>query len=492
MKHFNKDRLYLLGIIMSVLIAFTGIFSYYVYYRQKSHLITDYQTRIKSEIKLISNLLTKVLATNCFYPVKDLLTIWTNGHSDVVLLEVILDTGNVVFSYNANKLDKHQFLVVDKINCPMHTLNLAIAYDSQTLTFTLNELYQNFILLTTSLIICVGFSLWFLLFRWIIKPVRLEISHHTQILRDMVNYTEGLYNAMNAHAAVLDNTGTITSTNQAWQNFAQRNGFKDDPAMIGESYFTMAAALYRFSVPMHDWKQGVEEVILGLRLQYICEYGCKDQDQQCWFIMHILPVVGSNPAIIIATHEDVTRVKESQLALAASEKQLREINQALNILSITDKLTQLYNRAKLDEVLAEETKHAKLYAMTPLSIILTDIDHFKHVNDTYGHQAGDRTLVQFAKILKENIRNSDVVGRWGGEEFLIICLHTDSAGAKYLAEKIRKILSNSCIENIGTITASFGVAGFLFGDDSDSLLGRADQALYEAKNSGRNRVVIAE
>jgi diguanylate cyclase (GGDEF)-like protein len=478
MKRFNKERLYSLSIIILILAIFTGFFSYYIYNRQKSHLISDYQSRIKTEIKLINRLITNVMAQDCSVNVNDLLSIWTNGHSDIALLEVILDSGKIIFSYHNSQPDKYEFLLSNTLKCSNNTINLAIAYDSRHLTNTLNELRNNFIVLTISLIVCMGLSLWFTLFRWLVKPMRLEINRHAIVLREMVGYIEDLYNAMSAHTAILDDAGIITSTNKSWQEFAKRNGYHNDPAMVGQLYVDMVAAMYQLNDQISVLKQGIQAVITGSISYYEYEYDCNDCNQQHWFIMRILPVISSKPFIIIATHEDVTKIKQGLLEL--------------DRLSTTDKLTQLYNRTKLDNALSEEIKRAQRYTTQSLSIILTDIDHFKKVNDTFGHQAGDSALIQFSKILRENIRNSDIAGRWGGEEFLIICPHTDNTGATQLAEKLRKILAHSNIEIVGNITASFGVAEFLSGDDADKLLGRADRALYKAKDAGRNQVMIAE
>ena len=158
-------------------------------------------------------------------------------------------------------------------------------------------------------------------------------------------------------------------------------------------------------------------------------------------------------------------------------------------LSITDKLTQLYNRVRLDEIFTIEI--AKFYRYnTHFSIIIIDIDHFKDVNDTYGHNVGDSVLKEFASILKSSVRIEDVVGRWGGEEFIILTSNYSVDGIASLAEKIRKNIESHEFAIVGKKTASFGVACLTEGDDQESLLARADEALYKAKNSGRNKVCL--
>ena len=168
-------------------------------------------------------------------------------------------------------------------------------------------------------------------------------------------------------------------------------------------------------------------------------------------------------------------------------KKLDEKNKQLEELSITDYLTKLYNRNKLDEILCIEAERSNRYATT-FGVIMIDIDHFKKINDVHGHQMGDAVLKELANIIKVNSRKVDTVGRWGGEEFLIVCPESNLAGILYLANKIRnEIASYSFLINEQK-TASFGVAIYKQDDDIYSLISRADDALYKAKESGRNKV----
>jgi len=158
-------------------------------------------------------------------------------------------------------------------------------------------------------------------------------------------------------------------------------------------------------------------------------------------------------------------------------------------LSITDRLTGLYNRLKLDELFAQYISIAKRH-QTPLSIILLDIDKFKSVNDTYGHQVGDSLLQAIAKLLKVNVRLEDAVGRWGGEEFLILLPSSNMEAAHVLAEKLRGVIEAEDFAYVGSCTASFGVATYHLNDDETSMVARADKCLYLAKENGRNRVEV--
>lgn len=155
--------------------------------------------------------------------------------------------------------------------------------------------------------------------------------------------------------------------------------------------------------------------------------------------------------------------------------------------SETDVLTGLPNRLKIDQLLMNEKQRFLRYQHN-FSIILVDIDHFKEVNDNYGHQVGDDVLKEISNILSSNIRASDVVGRWGGEEFLVVCTHTHAQGAYALAEKLRQKLESHTFSNIEQKTASFGVAVYEENDTLESLFKKSDEALYRAKESGRNQV----
>ena len=174
--------------------------------------------------------------------------------------------------------------------------------------------------------------------------------------------------------------------------------------------------------------------------------------------------------------------------LKRAQNDLEAANTKFQLLSSTDALTTLANRYRLDEALQHAVNRAKRY-QRPLSVILIDLDFFKHVNDTYGHHGGDEVLKKTSKLLLQNCRDSDTVGRWGGEEFLIICPETNKDEAIILAEKLRSILSSVPMIYTHIQTASFGVS--TYDDDTpETLMIHADEALYVAKTSGRNCVCV--
>jgi diguanylate cyclase len=162
-------------------------------------------------------------------------------------------------------------------------------------------------------------------------------------------------------------------------------------------------------------------------------------------------------------------------------------SRALMLLAHTDALTGLANRRQLQDTLTARTEEARRYDRG-FAVVLLDIDHFKEVNDTSGHAAGDQVLTTLAQVLQQQVRAPDLLGRWGGEEFLIVAPETNLAQAAELAERCRRELATHTFTGDHHITASFGCAAFADGDTSDDILRRADKALYEAKVAGRNRV----
>lgn len=173
--------------------------------------------------------------------------------------------------------------------------------------------------------------------------------------------------------------------------------------------------------------------------------------------------------------------------VAERTSELVEKNKQLEKLSITDRLTGLNNRLKLDQVIDEEFARCRL-EFGRFALILLDIDKFKSINDTYGHAVGDMVLIEFANLLVDGIRSEDVAGRWGGEEFLIICPNTELKDAAGLAEHLRNKVAEHSFPVIQNRTSSFGVSEFRKGDTIAAMLNRADSALYRAKENGRNRV----
>jgi len=205
-----------------------------------------------------------------------------------------------------------------------------------------------------------------------------------------------------------------------------------------------------------------------------------------WFVTFLI--------ILIIRFFDYSRER------AANKKKQEELKKNLRALEIEkseyersskeDPLTGCLNRAGFSGVLLREQEKLSRTG-NPVSFMIFDIDHFKEVNDTYGHLVGDEVLVNLAKLVQSMIRNTDSLVRWGGEEFVILSDETSIQNAAFLAEKLRKAIESTALISQQQVTCSFGVTEMVPGEDPKSLIARADKALYTSKEGGRNRVTVA-
>jgi two-component system, cell cycle response regulator len=192
------------------------------------------------------------------------------------------------------------------------------------------------------------------------------------------------------------------------------------------------------------------------------------------------------PTELLARVQAAARVKRLQ-------DELRQRNEELDLVSRTDALTGLRNRRHVEEYLTKLVSLARRN-VEPIAVLIVDIDHFKSVNDGHGHDAGDAVLREVAGRMVDSVRLEDMVGRWGGEEFLVVLPNTAAQGAAELAERLRQVVAGEpCPLPDGgavPVTISLGCAASVI-DDAATLVRSADAAMYEAKESGRNRVVVA-
>ena len=188
---------------------------------------------------------------------------------------------------------------------------------------------------------------------------------------------------------------------------------------------------------------------------------------------YIHPIFDKDNQIIAyqALREDITYKKE------------------LEFLSSHDKLTNIYNRSKFDQLLEYELEQYTRYKKT-FSLAMLDIDYFKRINDNYGHQVGDSVLIEIVKVIKNQIRESDVISRWGGEEFMIMLPYTNIDESHIVMKKIQISIQNHTFQSVGKMTLSSGLSEVLVDDTAFSIMKRIDSALYKAKESGRNSIVI--
>jgi diguanylate cyclase (GGDEF)-like protein len=178
----------------------------------------------------------------------------------------------------------------------------------------------------------------------------------------------------------------------------------------------------------------------------------------------------------------------TQSELYKKNLQLQAANRKLEELSITDQLTGLYNRRKLYAELERECERMKRYNRA-FSVIMLDLDNFKDVNDAFGHQRGDKTLIEIANLIKGVVRSVDIVSRWGGDEFLILCPETELSEARELADRLRRKIAEHSFPGGIQVTASMGVCEISPEDNIEQFLSKVDEMLYRAKNSGKNTVM---
>ena len=221
----------------------------------------------------------------------------------------------------------------------------------------------------------------------------------------------------------------------------------------------------------------------SILLPTIAKLVCSPEALQSDAVLPVLmQMMVSHPFYITA----LIGVSTLQISFAQVEGQANAMSLAAN----TDFLTQTANRRATDQALKQALVQAHQTG-TRMAVIFIDLDYFKQINDTFGHEVGDQVLVAIACLLKLHLRHSDTLGRWGGEEFIIVVTDTTYTASYELAKRLCQAISNHPFALVDAITASFGVAFSLPEDSVESLINRADQALYQAKRQGRNQVAVA-
>jgi diguanylate cyclase (GGDEF)-like protein/PAS domain S-box-containing protein len=219
-----------------------------------------------------------------------------------------------------------------------------------------------------------------------------------------------------------------------------------------------------------------------------------------WADVIATPVLASDGTVVevLGISRDISEFKSyeaelhgAKVALEEANRSLADANSQLTNLAAIDPLTGAFNRRHFEETIEKRLLEAQRHEH-PISLAIFDIDHFKTVNDTFGHAKGDQVLIELSKLVRLSLRASDELARWGGEEFVVLMPHISANDAMKVAEKLRLKIANHRIADIGVVTVSFGVAEARQNETFDHWLSRADDALYKAKGSGRNAVHVAE
>ncbi len=289
--------------------------------------------------------------------------------------------------------------------------------------------------------------------------------------------------------------GMITSVSQAVESL---RGLTPEEAMaqpIEQIHPPASLAISRgyFSQLADDLQAGRPLPSFRGELEYFCRDG-----STVWMDVMALPVLDEQGQFmeLLGVSRDITERKRTALELQQAREAAETANRALQIanrklgrLATTDGLTGLWNRRALDELVRREILRVDRYG-DALSMVLFDIDHFKTVNDRFGHLAGDHVLVELGRRVKAQLRDCDGLGRWGGEEFLVLLPHSSGQEARQLAERLRRLVEAEPFEAVGSVTISAGVAQRRPRESAEDWFRRLDRVMYRAKERGRNRVEL--
>lgn len=268
------------------------------------------------------------------------------------------------------------------------------------------------------------------------------------------------------------NRGEITFMNLAFLTFAgvpDIEAFKVQKA-LDKLLVSKDGAFYK-NKPLEEW---LKEVLLAKNQQFVVH-------------MRSLGSLGAEASAFIVKVSKISD-EEGMLVTFADVTDLERDRAKFNELATTDALTGIFNRKKFNDELAREVERSRRYNQK-IALIFFDIDHFKRVNDTFGHPVGDVVLQEIARIVTQNIRKGDIFARWGGEEFVVLVPENGHSTAGKLAEKLRVAIESHTFGEVGKVTCSFGVAKFHLDEEEAEFIKRADEALYKAKRSGRNCVI---
>lgn len=245
-----------------------------------------------------------------------------------------------------------------------------------------------------------------------------------------------------------------------------------------------------FIIPLNGHKKGlIISLIFYAIAFYIAYNGIGVWQEGLWNTHSFIRFVASSLLLVYITYITELAIYRNNIQLQEKEEQNKRYLEKLEDLAQKDYLTKIYNRRHIHELLEKELHKSRRYNTT-VSVAILDIDYFKRINDTYGHQCGDDVLIEFTSIIQKELRKSDIFGRWGGEEFVIIFPHTFIEDAKEKCEQLRLKITQTNFFNVGVITCSIGVAEYDKNSTLDHFISQADEALYKAKEAGRNQVRI--
>lgn len=327
-------------------------------------------------------------------------------------------------------------------------------------------------------------------------------------LRESLKEIEYLKLATDQHniVSVTNASGTITHVNDQFTRVSQYSPYE----LIGKNHRILRSGVHDDAFFQDLWDTiSSGQVWKG----EICNR--RKDGGLYWVATTIVPFLDENglPYQYVSIRTDITRIKEAEGVLMRSKEELermvedrtaalahtneqlarevrerKKLQQELEKLATTDTLTGLANRREFNSALTQELGRAERYH-TPVSLIFLDLDYFKRINDLHGHQAGDEVLRDFSALVLGQVREQDILARWGGEEFALLCPNTALDGASQIAEKLRCLVRQHDFPAAGHVTCSLGVAQWREGEQQSEWVARVDAALYKAKGGGRDQVV---
>jgi diguanylate cyclase (GGDEF)-like protein/PAS domain S-box-containing protein len=306
-----------------------------------------------------------------------------------------------------------------------------------------------------------------------------NIKEAQEALRVAARFQQAVFDSLAAHIAVLDRSGKIIQSNVAWRQYVQHSGCARVDGFEGADYLEVLACLSgEHPETVSTVAAGIALVTSGTVPNFQLKFPFFAPADQRWFSMKVTAVHDVDERVVIS-HEDVTVLKAAELA-------------SLNLANV-DALTGALSRRNFLNLAEMELTRSTRYS-TPLMLLMLDLDHFKLINDQYGHAAGDAVLQSFVKTVLHVLRDSDLIGRLGGEEFAVLLPNTTVEGGSTLAQRIIESVHSQPVEVEGqhiSYTVSIGAARLSHEATFAALLGLADAALYRAKNAGRNRLEVA-
>ncbi len=314
----------------------------------------------------------------------------------------------------------------------------------------------------------------------------------TEFTLSDVHWLMDLLQTIEVGIVVLDGNNRV----RAW------NDFMENHSGISASEAQDADLFHLFPDLPRDW---LERKLNTVRLLNTRSFSVWEQRPYLFRFRNRRPITGTEPYMFqnitffpltdqSGSVEGVCLLVYDVTDMASSRRQLEKSNDQLKHLSQTDGLTGLLNRSTWEAFMLTEFERHFRYG-SEAALVMLDIDHFKPINDTYGHLVGDEVIRQITRLIRHNLRQPDIAGRYGGEEFGIILPETDLEGAESFTERIRAVIEQQrlqCLDQTLQVTVSIGIAPWSSAyQEADQWLNTADQALYAAKREGRNRVVVA-